>query len=201
MHTQFAVVLMEVLSRNVYGFEVYCGERCGRSVAIALADMHECESNNSLKKLKGQRQSGNVKSQNIEDQPRSAFRFFMEELLDIHKEENEIAIDSKGFEMWKKMSKQERQPYLVKAEKVNSAHTKALLEEENDMSWVDDEADSAEVGKYDENYAEDGYFDGFEDDICDDPHDSDSFLFWSEISDSFDSKNWAKKWSPNPLRT
>ena len=62
---------------KVYGFEVYCGERCGRSVAIALADMHECESNNSLKKLKGQRQSGNVKSQNIEDQPRSASRFFM----------------------------------------------------------------------------------------------------------------------------
>ena len=32
--------------------------------------------------------------------------FCREELLDIHKEENEIAIDSKGFEMWKKMSKQ-----------------------------------------------------------------------------------------------
>lgn len=76
----FVFDFMEMVYKNV-GFNwviLYCSERCGISVPIALADMHECDqSKNNVKKLKGQPQGGNVKRQNIQDQPRSAFRFFV----------------------------------------------------------------------------------------------------------------------------
>ncbi|KAL3524041.1 hypothetical protein ACH5RR_016875 [Cinchona calisaya] len=175
-------------------------EKCGLSVVIALADMHECldhSKSKNAKKLKGRQRQSEIftRPHNIQDEPRSAFLFFMEDFGKICKDGNEIAIDTEGFERWKKMSKEERQPYVIKAEKVNLAHTKALIEEENDidMSWVDDEADSAEVGKFDESYIEYEYYDDSEYDEYDDLRSSDSLFFWSEISDSFDSKDWAKR--------
>lgn len=60
-------------------------ESCGVLVAIALADMHECQPNKSLKRVnKGYFQSGDGKRQNFKDQPRSAFRFFMYNLFCIY---------------------------------------------------------------------------------------------------------------------
>ncbi|KAG8380947.1 hypothetical protein BUALT_Bualt06G0069500 [Buddleja alternifolia] len=128
-------------------------ESCGLSVAIALADMHDCEINkNVCKKLKSRCENGSVKEQKIEDQPRSAFRFFMEEYMKTCKDGNEVEIDKKGFETWKNMSKSERLPFVLQADKLNSAYVKMLHKEESEIQWVDDEADSAEVGKYDEGY-------------------------------------------------
>ncbi|CAI9091837.1 OLC1v1026937C2 [Oldenlandia corymbosa var. corymbosa] len=159
-------------------------ERCGFSVAIALADMHECESNDKVKKFRGWPRGGSPKTTlNYEDQPRSAFRFFMEEFVEECEEEDEVVVDRKGFEKWKKMSKEDREQYVIKAEKVNLAYIKALLEEENNIFWVDDEADSAEVGKFDKNYPQGDYSD-------DDCHISESFLFWSENSDDYGSTDW-----------
>ncbi|CAI9091838.1 OLC1v1026937C1 [Oldenlandia corymbosa var. corymbosa] len=112
-------------------------ERCGFSVAIALADMHECESNDKVKKFRGWPRGGSPKTTlNYEDQPRSAFRFFMEEFVEECEEEDEVVVDRKGFEKWKKMSKEDREQYVIKAEKVNLAYIKALLEEENNIFWV-----------------------------------------------------------------
>ncbi|KAL2558401.1 Uncharacterized protein Fot_03140 [Forsythia ovata] len=53
-------------------------EQCGLLVAIALADMHECEiKKHCRKKLKSQFGIGNSNEQKIQYQPRSAFRFFI----------------------------------------------------------------------------------------------------------------------------
>ncbi|KAI3458442.1 hypothetical protein Pfo_015105 [Paulownia fortunei] len=171
-------------------------ESCGLSVPIALDDMHECKIKiNVRKKLKSQFENGNVKEQRIQDQPRSAFRFFMEEFIKTCKDGNEVEIDKKGFETWKTMSKEERLPFLLQADKVNSAYVKLLHKEESEMQWVDDEADSAEVGKYDENYED--Y------DMYCDSESSDGFGFflsdtqWSFYSeDSFRAGTWVTKKAP-----
>lgn len=77
------------------------------------------------------------------------------ESFEMGQEGNLIDIDRKGFEIWKKMSWEERQPYLTQAEKVNSASEKVLNEELIHYSQVDDdEADSAMVGKFDQLYEE-----------------------------------------------
>ncbi|KAJ8537209.1 hypothetical protein K7X08_035610 [Anisodus acutangulus] len=94
------------------------------------------------------------------DQPRSAFRVFMENFVKKNIDGNEFEVDKKGFEMWENMTIEERFLYFMKAETINLAHLKHLRKEENDMPWrVDDEADSADVGKYDENYEDYDYYD------------------------------------------
>ncbi|KAK9283168.1 hypothetical protein L1049_011401 [Liquidambar formosana] len=123
---------------------------CGVSVAVALTDMHECESKRDGKRFKGQCGTPNVMKKSSDDQPISPFRLFMESFKERCKKENRIDVDREGFAMWKNMSKEERQTYVLQAEKVNSAYVKALLEEVDDMSEVNDEADSAMVGKFDQ---------------------------------------------------
>lgn len=57
---------------------VFCSEKCGLLVAIALTDMHECEIKKlSTKKLKSQFGIRNSNGLKIQYQPRSAFRLFM----------------------------------------------------------------------------------------------------------------------------
>lgn len=136
-------------------------EKCGISVAIALADMHECQPRKGVKKLKCQPTTRTlVKEQTLIHQPRSAFRIFMEDFLKKNVDGNEFEMDKNGFETWKNMTREEKFLYFMKAETINLAHLKLLRKEENDMSWrVDDEADSADVGTYDENYEDYDYFD------------------------------------------
>lgn len=165
-------------------------ESCGVLVAIALADMHECQPNKTGKRFKSFFRSGDDKRQNFKDQPRSAFRFFMEEFVKTcNEDEKEVDIDRKGFKTWNNMSEEERRPYVFQAEKVNSVYNNALLKEENelDLSWVDDEADSAEVWKYIKNFGDNKFYvDCDNSDGCD--------IFWSETSESFDSELRARMW-------
>ncbi|KAK4436462.1 hypothetical protein Salat_0809900 [Sesamum alatum] len=158
-------------------------ESCGLTVAIALADMHDCGRKKITKrKRKTQCGSGNIEVQRIQDQPRSAFHFFMEEFIKTCKDGNEIEIDKKGCETWKNMSQEERRPFVLQADKLNSAHVMLLLKEESEMQWVDDEADSADVGKYDEMY-QDSDLDIYRYDS----ESSDGFrLFLSETYDTLD---------------
>ncbi|KAJ0525655.1 putative chromatin remodeling & transcriptional activation HMG family [Helianthus annuus] len=78
-----------------------------------------------------------------------------------------IEIDRKGFETWKNMSSEERLPYVVQAKLVNNVYYEKLLKESEDQmnSCVDEEVNSAEVGKIDKN---DGFYN-------DDSYDSDSY--------------------------
>ncbi|XP_057804681.1 HMG1/2-like protein [Salvia miltiorrhiza] len=117
-------------------------ESCGISVALALADMHHCHSplpKNPTNKL-------------IIQWPRSPFHFFMEEFVKTCSEGNLIEKDNKGCETWKNMSTKERQPFVDQAVKLDEAYARLLHDEENEIQRVDDEADSAEVGKCDERY-------------------------------------------------
>ncbi|XP_062092424.1 high mobility group B protein 2 [Humulus lupulus] len=108
---------------------------CGVSVAIALADMHDCQSSHKVKRFKGIRASPKVKEESFWDQPRSAFSFFMEEFKENYEsEEDSIEIDRKGFETWKNMSKKERQPYVREACYVDFVHEKATRKEACKMS-------------------------------------------------------------------
>ncbi|KAL0452666.1 UNVERIFIED_CONTAM: hypothetical protein Slati_1244700 [Sesamum latifolium] len=125
-------------------------ESCGLTVAIALADMHEC----GVKK--------------ITKKKHDRLAFCREEFIKTCKGGNEIEIDKKGCETWQNMSKEERRPFVLQADKLNSAYVKLLLKEESEMQWVDDEADSGDVGKYDETY-----------------EDSDIYRYDSESSDGF----------------
>ncbi|XP_077236930.1 HMG-box (high mobility group) DNA-binding family protein [Tasmannia lanceolata] len=134
---------------------------CGVMVAIALSDMHECEYKGRDKRLKGADANCHVEGQIIRDQPRSAFRFFMEHFTKTCKSMDSITIDRIGFHTWKNMTTKERHPYKIQAEKVNSAYQKVVLEEIDNISEVDDEADSAMVGKFDPDY-DDCSFDSFE---------------------------------------
>ncbi|KAI3972840.1 hypothetical protein MKX01_019498 [Papaver californicum] len=130
---------------------------CRVAVAIAIYDMHEC-------KLKQGRKGGKKRIKKCEsfakdddqtidggggkgfsDQPRSAFCFFMESL----QMGDFFDIDQKGFEKWKCMSVKERSPFVLEAEKVNSAHENILLKEVQVEPLMDDEADSTKVNQYD----------------------------------------------------
>ncbi|KAI7733219.1 hypothetical protein M8C21_006183, partial [Ambrosia artemisiifolia] len=68
-----------------------------------------------------------------------------------HADYVKIEMDRKGFETWKNMSSKERQSYVVQAKIVNDVYYERLLRESEDQmcSCVDEEADSAEVGKFD----------------------------------------------------
>ncbi|XP_054799906.1 high mobility group B protein 7-like isoform X1 [Prosopis cineraria] len=169
-------------------------EGCGTSVAIALADMHECEPKRGVKRFREinvkqlmnksfedlnqhvpnrspEHVSQHVTNKRFEDQPRSPFRLFMESFVKISNNGTLLEIDRKGFETWKSMTEDERQPYVLQAEKLDSAYQRALNKEVNDMIQVDDEADSAMVGKID-------MFFQF---CCEEP--SDSSEYYSEFSD------------------
>ncbi|CAN4097590.1 unnamed protein product [Withania somnifera] len=156
--------------RRVFSIQLHRGpdgsafqkcDTCGVSVAIALADMHQCEPRKDVKKLKCQPRSRSiVKEQRLIDQPRSAFRIFMDDFVKKNIDGNEFEVDKRGFETWKNMTPEEKFLYFMKAETINLTHLKLLRKEENDMPWrVDDEADSADVGKYDENYEDYDYYD------------------------------------------
>jgi hypothetical protein len=56
-----------------------CSNNCGVSVAVALADMHECETKEEVvvKRFRGVCGRQSVVKQSFGDQPRSPFRFFM----------------------------------------------------------------------------------------------------------------------------
>ncbi|XP_073137764.1 WEB family protein At2g40480-like [Henckelia pumila] len=128
-------------------------ENCGLSVAIALADMHDCGiEKNVPKKLKSRCEDGDFMGQRIQDQPRSAFHFFMDEFMKDFEDGNKVEIHEKGYEKWTNMTKKERQPFVLVADKLNSDYVKLLIKEESEIQVVDDEADSAEVGKFDPNY-------------------------------------------------
>ncbi|KAG1338973.1 putative 5-amino-6-(5-phospho-D-ribitylamino)uracil phosphatase, chloroplastic [Cocos nucifera] len=65
------------------------------------------------------------------------------------KDQTLLEINRIGFDTWKNMSPDERRQYVIQAEKVNVAYEKILLKESENLSKVDDEADSAMVGKID----------------------------------------------------
>ncbi|KAJ8764001.1 hypothetical protein K2173_004874 [Erythroxylum novogranatense] len=132
---------------------------CGVMVPIALADMHDCEAatRKDVKRFKGLRGNHNVVKLDSPDQPRSPFRFFMEDFMKKCKSRNSVGIDRLGFEIWKNMPDEKRQPYVVEADKVNSAYARILIQEAYDYtSKVVDEAGSATAGDFDKFYEDDG---------------------------------------------
>ncbi|XP_027773459.1 uncharacterized protein LOC107022658 isoform X1 [Solanum pennellii] len=168
--THYSMMYQARTRKRVFGIQIHRGpdgsafqkcETCGVSVAIALADMHECEPRKIVKKLKCQPRSRTiVKGKRLIHQPRSAFRIFMEDFVKKNIDGNEFEVDNRGFETWKNMTRKEKILYFMKAEIINLAHVKLLHKEENDMLWrVDDEADSADVGKYDKNYEDYDHYD------------------------------------------
>ncbi|XP_052482518.1 high mobility group B protein 7 isoform X21 [Gossypium raimondii] len=124
---------------------------CGDMVAIALADMHECgPKKKELKKFKGISGTQNAVKPMVRLQPRSAFNIFWESFMEANKNGNLVDVDRKVFETWKNMSEEERKPYVTQAGKLNSAYMKDMTEADKNIVKVDDEADSAMVGKFDQ---------------------------------------------------
>ncbi|KAJ8650797.1 hypothetical protein MRB53_003820 [Persea americana] len=124
---------------------------CGVSVAIALSDMHECDGKSRHKRFKDKNKSCCFESSKFRDQPRSPFRIFMESFWKTRKSEDWLEVDKRGFEEWKNKSAEERQPFVAQAEEIDSAYNRALMQELQDASKdskEDEEADSAEVGKF-----------------------------------------------------
>ncbi|KAL6126827.1 hypothetical protein ACLB2K_074872 [Fragaria x ananassa] len=121
--------------------------KCGVSVAVALAGIHECEPNKEVKRFKGVEFDVEEK-QSFWDQ-------LIERVFKDKKDGNWIAINREGFEVWKKMSEKERQPYVKEAERIDEAYQKALLKESNDGLKVDDEADSAKSAGNNGKFGED----------------------------------------------
>lgn len=90
MPVAFVVGLMEAPLRNgiiqppvslcvqfrLMGSDI-CSHGCGVSVAIALADMHDCGLKRDVKRFKGQRGVQNLRKQTCLGEPRSPFRLFM----------------------------------------------------------------------------------------------------------------------------
>ncbi|KAH7677770.1 HMG box-containing protein [Dioscorea alata] len=118
-------------------------ERCGVSVPIVLLDMHDCG------QKRAKRDSSSL---GISLQPRSPFRFFMESFEKTFKTRNLLKIEQEGFNQWVNMSQEERSPYIIKAEEINSIYHKMLLKEGRAIPKADDEADSATVGKFDPRF-------------------------------------------------
>ncbi|XVE52240.1 hypothetical protein DITRI_Ditri02bG0107100 [Diplodiscus trichospermus] len=152
-------------------------DTCGETVAIALAEMHECGTKKKeLKRFKGITGTQNVVKPTVPWQPRSPFNIFMERFMETNKNGSSIDIDRKGFETWKNMCEEERQPYITRAEKVNSAYNKHVIEEQKNIAEVDDdEADSAMVGKFDQFYEDCKCYDYETSDDDDEPYQSGGF--------------------------
>ncbi|PWA58879.1 HMG-box (high mobility group) DNA-binding family protein [Artemisia annua] len=147
-------------------------ESCGVSVAVALVDMHECECDmkKGVKKMKAEKVEDVIwDAEKFKDQPRSEFRFFMESFMKDCDSQNFFEMDREGFETWKNMSSEEKLSYKLKAKKVDDDHNEKLLKESEVQmySYVDEEADSAEVGKFDKNIG------SYENDTYDSDYDSD----------------------------
>ncbi|KAK0592078.1 hypothetical protein LWI29_012908 [Acer saccharum] len=121
---------------------------CGVSVAIALYNMHrhecrpkvevkrfkgfcekpnECRTKLEVKRFKDVREKPNV----LKQCPSANCDLIRESFEKNCNIENMIEIDRKGFEAWKNMSNEERQPYCIQADKVNAAHERDLIEEIN----------------------------------------------------------------------
>nr|XP_043618268.1 high mobility group B protein 7 [Erigeron canadensis] len=155
-----------ILVRAPNGSAFQTCESCGVSVAVALVDMHQCENKKGVKKLKVKNKI--VDEKRFQDQPRSEFRFFMESFVKDCDIIGHVEMDRKGFDTWKNMSSQERLKYKLQAKKVNDAYYQKIVEEEDQMvSCVDEEADSAEVGKFDktvicnDNDSDSSYYDDY----------------------------------------
>ncbi|KAK5770072.1 hypothetical protein PVK06_046221 [Gossypium arboreum] len=65
--------------------------------------------------------------------------------MEANKNGNLVDVDRKAYETWKNMSEAERKPYVTQAGKL--IHSEYLI-----IELVDDEADSATVGKFDQFY-------------------------------------------------
>ncbi|KAG9455219.1 hypothetical protein H6P81_008123 [Aristolochia fimbriata] len=147
-----------------------CGS-CGTNVIYVLFDMHdgECrrkkESSGGNKRLKSSDQNAmpksseensSIESSIISSQPRSPFRFFMEDFRRSYADSDWIQIDREGFQKWKNMSKEERQPYVVMADEVNSSYDRGLLDSVEEVVGTDSETVK--------NYYPDNEHEGFMDD-------------------------------------
>lgn len=132
-------------------------DECGVSVAVALMDMHECNAKKDVKKLKGNSKPLISKENNIPEQPRSPFVFFMESYSKSCKDRTLVEISREAYEKWKNMSTEERWPYVLESRKVENAYLYAIHQEEIRLSQEgDDEADSAKCTQYDGyDYSED----------------------------------------------
>lgn len=64
-----------------------------------------------------------------------------------HGMESYVEIDRIGFEKWKNMSEEEKQPYVYHARVLDYEHQEALKKEANECIKVKDGADSAMVEK------------------------------------------------------
>ncbi|KAK2450986.1 HMG-box (high mobility group) DNA-binding family protein [Trifolium repens] len=123
-----------------------CGT-CGVSVAISLADMHYCESNKmEFKRFFGivvKRTFPKNNQQLIKNQPISPYRLFMESFMKGQDMENyNIKIDRIGFEKWKNMSEEEKQPFVSRARELDYKHQEALKQEADEIIKVRYGADS-----------------------------------------------------------
>ncbi|XP_027368527.1 high mobility group B protein 7 [Abrus precatorius] len=129
-------------------------EICGVSVAVALADMHHCDTkmgskSKRFKGMQGMRSVPKSNDQRFKNQPASPFRLFMESFMKSCKIKNFLEADRAGVERWQKMSHEDKQPYVCHARVLDYNHQEALNKEANEIIKVDDEADSAMVGKFD----------------------------------------------------
>ncbi|XP_068641699.1 uncharacterized protein [Aristolochia californica] len=101
---------------------------CGTNVIFVLFDMHDSE-------CRGK--------QEREDFKRS------------WKDNDWIQTDREGFQKWKNMSKEERQPYISKADEVNSAYEIGMLDSVEEVDGTDSETvqnyylEDEEVGMHD----------------------------------------------------
>ncbi|KMT18895.1 hypothetical protein BVRB_2g029960 [Beta vulgaris subsp. vulgaris] len=127
---------------------------CGISVAVALMDMHECNVKKDVKKFKGVDSKPSInENNNISEQPRSPFMFFMETYSETCKDRALIEINRETVEKWKKMTSEEKLPYVIKARKVDEAYSRVLHQEEIKLSQEgDDEAESANSYKHYNRY-------------------------------------------------
>ncbi|KAJ0233766.1 hypothetical protein HA466_0277950 [Hirschfeldia incana] len=124
-------------------------EECGATIAIALFNMHECGEKRSrdVKKFKGiDTISGPTLS--FEDEPRSPFVFFLEDLRKSYKGK---MVDASRicFTVWKNLSTEDQKPFVARAEEVDLAHNRRLQEEARSIYKADDEADSKPAAKFD----------------------------------------------------